>query len=107
MGKIVWSEKKTNNEVLKQVKMTRELFSTIRKRQMKFFGHIKRHNNILKDILEGKIQGKRSRSRQRLKWTDNIKRWTGESLAVNTIKSRNRVEWRSMVANLRCGDGTE
>jgi alpha-glucuronidase len=68
---------------------------------------VKRHNSILKDILEGKIQGKRSRGRQRLKWTDNINRWTGETLAVNTIKSRNRVEWRPMVANLRCGDGTE
>jgi hypothetical protein len=74
---------------------------------MKFFGHIKRHDSILKDILEGKSQGKLSRDRQRLKWTDNIKRWTGETLAVNTIKSRNRVEWRSMVANLRSGDGTE
>jgi hypothetical protein len=42
---------------------------------MKFFGHIKRHNIILKEISDGKIQGKGSRGRQRLKWTDNIKRW--------------------------------
>jgi hypothetical protein len=103
----VWSEQKTNNEVLKQLKLKRELFNTILKRQMKFFGHIKRHNSLLKDTLEGKIQVKRSRGRQRLKWTDNIKRWTGETLALKTIKSRNRVEWRSTVANLRCGDGTE
>jgi hypothetical protein len=60
----------------------------------------------LKDILAGKIQGKRSSGRQMLTWTENIKRWTGETLAVN-IKLRNRVEWRSMVANLRYGDGTE
>jgi hypothetical protein len=53
------------------------------------------------------IQGKRDRSRQSLKWIDNIQRWTGETLAINTIKSRNRVEWRSMVANFRCGDGHE
>jgi hypothetical protein len=57
-----------------------------------FFGHIKWHNSIFKNI-EGKIQGKRSRGRQRLKWIDNIKIWTGETLAVNTIKSRNSVEW--------------
>jgi hypothetical protein len=60
MGKIVWSEKKTNNEFLK--------FNTVRKRQITFFDHIKkqitffdhikRHNSILKDILQGKIQGK-------------------------------------------------
>jgi hypothetical protein len=52
MGKIVWSEKKTKNEVLKQLKLKRELFNTVSKRLMKFFGHIKRHNSILKDILE-------------------------------------------------------
>jgi preprotein translocase subunit SecE len=50
MGKIVWPEKKTNNEVLKQLKLKRELFNTVRKRQMNFFGNIKRHNSILKDI---------------------------------------------------------
>ena len=55
IGRIVWSEKKTNYEVLKQLKLKRELLNTVRKRQMKFFGHIKRHNSILKDILEGKI----------------------------------------------------
>jgi hypothetical protein len=65
------------------------------------------YNIILKDILERKIQGKQSRGRQRLKWIDNIKRWTGEILAVNTIKSRIIVEWRSMVAYLCCGDSTE
>jgi hypothetical protein len=67
---------------------------------MKFFGHIKKHNSILKDILEGKIQGKSSRGRQRLKWTDNIKEWTGKTLAVSTIKSRNRVEWWSIVCKV-------
>jgi hypothetical protein len=42
-------------------------------------------------------EGKRSIGRQRLKWTNNINIWTRETLAVNTIMSRNRVEWRSGV----------
>jgi hypothetical protein len=58
-------------------------------------------------LMHVNIQGKRSRGRQRLKRIDNIKRWTGEPLAVNTIQSRNIVEWRSMVANLRCRNGTK
>jgi hypothetical protein len=45
--------------------------------------------------------------RQRLKWNNNIKKWTWEILAVNTIKSRNRVELLSMIANFWCGDITE
>jgi hypothetical protein len=43
MGKIIWSEKKTNNEILKQLKLKRKLFNPVCKRQMKFFGHTKRH----------------------------------------------------------------
>jgi ribonucleotide reductase beta subunit family protein with ferritin-like domain len=42
MGKIIWSEKKTNNKVLKQLKLKRELLNTVRKRQIKFFGHIRK-----------------------------------------------------------------
>jgi hypothetical protein len=36
------------------LKLKRELFNTVHKKQMKFFSHIKRHNSILKDILEEK-----------------------------------------------------
>jgi hypothetical protein len=55
MGKIVWSEKRTNNEVLKQLKLKRELIKHSPQKAKEDFDHIKRHNSILKDILEGKI----------------------------------------------------
>ena len=78
----------------------------IKKRQVKYFGHVKRHNTLIKTILEGKVEGKRARGRQRYKWEDNIKRWTNSSLTECTIKARDRECWRSIAANLHCGDGT-
>ena len=92
IGRIGWKEKKTNDELLKRLKMNRELLNTIRTRQMRFLGHVKRHNSLLKVILEGKIQGKRGRGRPRLTWTSNIKRWTNQPMKTCTIKASDRVE---------------
>jgi hypothetical protein len=50
--KNVRSKKKTNNEVLKQLKLKRELFNTIRQGQIRFFGHIKRHSILKKKIFK-------------------------------------------------------
>ena len=78
----------------------------IKMKKTKYFGHIKRHNNILKTILEGKVEGKRARGRQRYRWEDNIREWTGYSLAECTIKARERGNWRFITANLHSGEGT-
>ena len=61
IGKISWTEKLTNEKVLCKLNTKRQLLYNIRKRKMSFFGHIKRHNTILKQILEGKLEGKRGR----------------------------------------------
>jgi len=86
--------------------MKREILKTIKSRQIKYFGHIKRHNTLLKTILEYKVGGLRARGRQRFRWVDNIKRWTGYSLSECTIRARDRQCWRSIAANLQCGVGT-
>ena len=39
---------------------------------MFFFGHIKRHDTIIKEILESKVEGKKGRGRPRAAWPDNI-----------------------------------
>src|SRR5579871_2637964 len=80
--------------------------STTKGRQIKYFGHIKRHDSLLKTLLEGLVEGRRDRGRQRYKWERNIKRWTGYSMSECTTQARNRVCWRSVAANLRYGDGT-
>jgi hypothetical protein len=56
MGKMLWFEKKTNNEVLKQLKLKRELLKTVHKGQITFFGCLKMHNSILYVILNGKFK---------------------------------------------------
>ena len=85
---------KTNEFVLKKLKTKRQLLATVKQRQLQYFGHIKRHPSIKKDILEGKVEGKRARGRQRTMWTDNIKTSSKLTLAECTKKCQDREGWR-------------
>ena len=58
-------------KVLGQVKEEQQILVSITQRQLKFFGHIVRENNLERLVLEGKIDGSRSRGRQRKKYLDD------------------------------------
>ena len=53
------------------------LMGSIAKRKAAFFGHIYRGLNgeNFVTILEGSVDGRRSRGAKRIKWTDDIKDW--------------------------------
>ena len=104
--RISWTERKTNEEILNMMDIERSLILTIRKRQLTYFGHLSRHNGIQKDILDGRVPGTRARGRQRQKWTDGLQRVTGLQGYELRRRAEDREKWRSMVANLRIGDGT-
>ena len=106
LGRIPWTEKRTNQYVLNHLNVTKSLMKDIKSRKLKYFGHVKRHQNILKSVLEGVTEGRRCRGRQRSVWCDNIKGWTGRSVTACSAAAQNRTEWRSIVANLRTEDGT-
>jgi hypothetical protein len=59
--------------------------------QLKYFRHLKRHDSLLKNILEGRVEGKRARGRQRYIWENNIKQWTENSLSVPTAQDTDSV----------------
>lgn len=78
--KISWVEKIRNEEVIRRAKLEdRELFETIKKRKIAYFGHIMRGERyeLPRLILEGKIEGKRGIGRKKLSWLRNIRHWTG------------------------------
>ena len=76
----------------------RSLIRIIRERQMKFLGHICRKNGIEKQVLCGKIERRRSRGRQRIKYMDSLNKYVNNKSLSNTEiirKTDNRREWRA------------
>ena len=63
---------------------------------MSFFGHVKSHGTILKQIIEGKMNGKRGRGRTRASWADNIKQWSNCSMTECTNMAKDRVLWHTI-----------
>ena len=66
MLRISWTKKITNEKVLELAGNKRSLMETIRKRQLSFVGHIIRESSSERLCLEGKIEGRKARGRQRL-----------------------------------------
>ena len=106
MMKISWREKKTNEEVLTLADEQLYIIPTIKKRKITYFGHMIRRNNIHRLLLEGPLEGKRSRGRPRTEWMTNITEWTGMRYEDLVRLAQDRKPWRIMTANLLKEDGT-
>ena len=75
MLQISWTEKISNDEVTRRAGVTPSLINTVRRRQMKFVGHVYRKDGIEKIAMTGNIEGKRSRGRQRLTYFQSLNSW--------------------------------
>ena len=95
LGRVPWTEKRTNQYVLNHLNVTKSLMKDIKSRKLKYFGHVKRHQNIIKSVLEGVTEGRRCRGRQRSVWCDNKKGWTGRSVTACSAAAQNRTEVHS------------
>ena len=79
-----------------------ELLTLVKKRKLRWFGHVSRSSGVAKTILhmlQGTVKGKRKRGRQKKSWEDNIKECTGMDFASSTRAAGNRTRWKGIVAN--------
>ena len=109
MLKISWREKVSNNEVLLRAETERSLVSDLMQRKLSYAGHVLRGSggDLPNIILEGLIEGTRSRGRPRGKWTDDIKRWCATTSYADAKRAaEDRSRWGAMIANLRFEEGT-
>ncbi|UYV76324.1 hypothetical protein LAZ67_14000030 [Cordylochernes scorpioides] len=70
-----WTDMVTNNQVLDRMGTERQLIKFIKQRKLTFAGHVMcgSAGETLLTVLEGKLQGKRSRGRRRRGYTDDLK----------------------------------
>ena len=77
-----------------------ELLTLVKKRKLRWFGHVSRPSGLAKTILQGTVNGKRKRGRQKKRWEDNIKEWIGMDFASSIRAAENRSRWKRIVVNL-------
>ena len=54
-------------------------------------------SGLAKTILQGTVKGGRRPGRQRRRWEDNIRQWTGLEFAMSQGTVENREKWRTLV----------
>ena len=70
MERISWTEKITNEEVLRRVGKKRSMVETIVRRKKNWIGHTMRGYGLMKKVMKWKMEGKRGRGRKRIGMID-------------------------------------
>ena len=76
--------------------------NSVKRCKMKWHGHVTRAFGLAKAVLQGTVWGGRGRGRQRKRWKDNIRDWTGLEPSNAMRRAEEPEEWRMLVARL-CG----
>ena len=104
--RIPWTEKRTNMSILQQLNIPENwLLKHIKKRKIKYFGHIKRHDGLEKIILEGMVPGKRGRGRPRRRWVQDITDVLGMTAAGAGHLAQDRKNFRTAVMGAKFQQG--
>ena len=110
MLRVSWTAKKTNEWVLNEAGVKRQLLDTVKATKLTYYGHtIRKQGSCLeKDLMQGTMPGACRQGRPHTAWMDNIKTWTGLPLEESTRMTEDRDKWRKYVrgvANPRIEDG--
>ena len=71
--RVPWTARRSNHSVLKEINPGISLEGMMLKLKLQYFGHLMRRvDSMKKALMLGKIEGRRRRGRQRMRWFDGI-----------------------------------
>ena len=76
--RVPWTARRSNQSILKEISPVCSLEGLMLKLKLQYFGHVmQRADSFGKTLMLGKIEGRRRRGRQRMRWLDGITdKWT-------------------------------
>ena len=71
--RVPWTSRRSNRSILKEISPEYSLEGLMLKLKLQYFGHLmRRADSFEKTLMLGKIEGRRRRGRQRMRWLDGI-----------------------------------
>ena len=100
---ISYKDHVTNEEVRNRIQnaigVHDDLLTIVKKRKFRWYGHISRSSGMAKTILQGTVKGARRRGRQKKRWEDNVKDWTGMGFGDSLRAVDDREGWKGIFAS--------
>ena len=94
---ISYKDHVTNEEVCAKIQQAigphEALLTIVKRRKLQWYGHVYCSSGLAKSILQGTVKGGRRQGRhlrQRKRWEDNIREWTGLEFAMSQRAVENR-----------------
>ena len=71
--RVPWTARRSNQSILKEINPDYSFEGLMLKQKLQYFGHLmRRADSFEKTLMLGKIKGRRTRGRQRMRWLDGI-----------------------------------
>jgi len=100
MFSISWQEHRTNDSILTELGLERELMGRVAKLELQYFGHITRRSagQLALTVLERIMEGLRHQGKPRRQWIHAIEEWTGCEYIQLKEMSQYRAQWRRKIS---------